>query len=688
MKLKNVLLDLLMPENQTILENQLFTLSLELIEKIKNVTSIILDIDDTISHIDENFHNKIVCDILIGLDLADAEITATRFVNAIHNEKLRTQIIKQAFSDMGVDLKIFWDLYRQIINEKATTEHYKISPGFYSFLNICKYNNVKLFIISNSNTEIALKTLNLVGPNNFDEIICLSDKETHFGLKPDPNSFHYLRSKHKLDISSTLYLGNSYTDYDFATGAGINSIMIHPTANYSLQEKPNLVVLRSFKDFNKLFPNKKNKHNISYEKILLNRNIPTSVQEELERNVMNVTANVNMQLLKYYRDINNEFYNSQFRNIFNLEKPAHHYFDDITGSLRMEKNSLGQIINPSLKEFINSQDNTLCESNHIFLRGKTYYFSILEINNISKINLNFETISTLWNLINKLKQAEINNNNEFVLTLGILDNLRHQLVSLYHFLSYPERFINNSEYESIKYSKIKTQLEILLVQITKVFYDYMLFNKINLPNYSKFSDFFIEAKNYLLVDHRSDHRIYKLPEIDNQFTILLSAFGNIYNFEDVESIFFLPSGGTQIAYTTGYLATQLKGLELNINAISISLHSSIKNNNQAITEENLINKMLKISILVTGKNVLVVDDNSNSGNSLQMASTVINTFSPKKIEFSIVEIDPARVLFKIQSNPKHTIPNYQDMSKSSIGVVPITRHDRQLRKLLINHRLK
>lgn len=180
---------------------------------------------------------------------------------------------------------------------------------------------------------------------------------------------------------------------------------------------------------------------------------------------------------------------------------------------------------------------------------------------------------------------------------------------------------------------------------------------------------------------------FKAQEMDQPLTILASSLLAVNDYSETEMIFGMSAGGTQHAIVA-QLLFELKrgrGSVPKLEYLPISTHSAGKTALEGRISpaiETLMNRCNP-----RGKNILICEDNTNTGTSLALATDIVDASSPRNLHVSITEFDPRRLEVKYRHpEPQAQIANYAHPDfTTAVGVVPVTvgqYPDIQMRKLV------
>ncbi len=233
---------------------------------------------------------------------------------------------------------------------------------------------------------------------------------------------------------------------------------------------------------------------------------------------------------------------------------------------------------------------------------------------------------------------------DYLIYLGILDHIKVHLLTAFHALTFRER--EGIFPKDVDYMSIRKKAQGLATTATRAYYKGFLGQPFD-PEFDP-----EELKNMMgeVVEHISgDNHLptdFTLPEVFNPVTILLGAHEAARRKQYPKTIIGIPSGGSEVAMATGLMYETLNpnlGAP-NIALISLSFHYRAKQG-AGLSREQLIEMIEELSD-VRGQRVLIVDDNSNSGSTLQtMAEALIET-GAERVGVHIAELDPKRVKAK------------------------------------------
>lgn len=233
---------------------------------------------------------------------------------------------------------------------------------------------------------------------------------------------------------------------------------------------------------------------------------------------------------------------------------------------------------------------------------------------------------------------------DYPLYLGILDHIKFQSLTAFHALTYHERkgeILDDKDYIDIRNLAQKT-----MMIVTRAYYQACLGrsfdSKFNLSEIAKVTN---DVADYIA---KSGHTIvhFTFPEVINPLVIILGAHEAARRKPYPNTIIGIPSGGTEVAVVTALmyesLYPELTPPEAAFVPLSFHYHGQ-----GGLSSDQLIG-LLTQSGNVAGQRVLIVDDNSNTGSTLQGMSEAVMRAGAGQRFVHIAEIDPARVKVKNQ----------------------------------------
>lgn len=207
-----------------------------------NKSHFVFDLDDTITD-SYDFNQQIFVEVFSPyVDIKNPEIE--KYLRTLHYTSKGRSMIEQ-FTEAVKHLSISVDPYRLLVtNEKVQTKKagkMKIFNAVEDLVKLLKSKGKDISIMSNRQTDSLrkiIKTNKLT--KYFSNIVSCTDSGHE---KPDPYCLNKLVAESKLEKKDFIYFGDSRTDYEFASSAGIDFVIIDHYLNQKMFYK---MILQSF----------------------------------------------------------------------------------------------------------------------------------------------------------------------------------------------------------------------------------------------------------------------------------------------------------------------------------------------------------------------------------------------------------------------------------------------------------
>lgn len=406
-------------------------------------------------------------------------------------------------------------------------------------------------------------------------------------------------------------------------------------------------------------------------------------------NIRGMLEHVSEEMEQYLPEIYNnalssELWSDDYVNLLSLEN-FQSCFEPLTGSIKTSLRFENSVIN----NFYSLGERSYIRNGFRETRAKSYYIAVDPdyISNHEKLAIIQRDLEDCYATLQLISRDSLQGQ-DYLGYLGILDHIKQHTLCLFHVLTYPERFGNftaNDEYLRFR------NIAIELINInTKAFYQGCLGQRFD----SGFGSIDHLAKLKELVMFVStlerDYRQYTLQEVDHPIRMMVHVNQLLRMYPDTNTIIPILSGGTQAALLVKEGLKLQKTQELPVIYLPLSTHSAKMNFGNVFNLETLLLFLSQYEDLIKGQNILVTEDNSNSGQTAQMIYEALMTLGARSVHVSFVEIDPHRVMYKQSSTREKKseyVSNYLHPDfKSAVGVLPVARHlrqDYQLRKMYV-----
>lgn len=281
------------------------------------------------------------------------------------------------------------------------------------------------------------------------------------------------------------------------------------------------------------------------------------------------------------------------------------------------------------------------EKGFAYLRGSTYYVALdfSKKTPEEKLAVMETDVAEGLSSIASVDRRSLNAR-DFLLYLGILDHIKAHTITAFHALTFYER--EGFMPDDVDYLPVRRKAQELMVTTIRAYYQACLGQSFD----GEFSagpikNTFEEVAEYIASSgHSIEHFTY--AESGRPVIIMLSAHEAARRKPFPDVIIGIPSGGTEVAVVTQFMYKGLypKRCAPDLGLVPLSFHYLKQKGIQA----DRLADLLRRTICVTGKGVLVVDDNSNTGSTLQRMSEALSLAGASEVDAHIAEIDPARVI--------------------------------------------
>lgn len=336
------------------------------------------------------------------------------------------------------------------------------------------------------------------------------------------------------------------------------------------------------------------------------------------------------------------FLRKQYKKYSSVKGEPIEMFDRMTGAVNVP---VDQLVASPLGGFF-TQLRTRIEGDFAQLRGLTYYVSEDPNKNTpeKKLEIMIADVSEGLDLLNSVDRKSLDAAS-YPLYVGILDHVKAHPLTAFHALTFHERI--GVIPDDVSYMRAREEAAWLMFTTTRAYFQTILgqpFNEGFEP--VKIKDALARTADYIADNgHSLKHFTYR--ELTNPVIVMLGvheAASKKIPFPDL--IIGIPSGGTEIAIATHLMYENLypDGAVPDIAFVPLSFHYG----GQKGMDSDKLAGILKQSTTITGKRVLIVDDNSNTGLTLQTMAEAAVMAGASNIAIHIAELDTARVEAKFR----------------------------------------
>lgn len=345
-------------------------------------------------------------------------------------------------------------------------------------------------------------------------------------------------------------------------------------------------------------------------------------------------------------------------------------FDPIIGSLLLTETQKCQLLKIGFDENDFSIENKLYGS-----RGRTYYEYLNETSNpTEKLNKIKESVIRFISL----SKRNLNQIEQFI----IVDYIKHFALVIFHFITHRERS-GNYYLTDLNYQEVRTLSLDFVIESTQKYAKCILGEQSNVKFNTDISRL-IEKVIVFNTSSPADLFRFKMLEVDDPSLYSISAMKICDNFEIPDLIISIPSGSTAFGYFLQEFILHEKKTYVPVIPVTISTHSGLFFFKSMATQQDISNfikhELHKNSFeILKGKRVLIVDDNTNTGTTLELIGTTLTALGFENVNYGLIEWDPIRILAQYYPNSKYKesylnkIVNtlYPDFIKSVSKDIPI-----------------
>lgn len=265
--------------------------------------------------------------------------------------------------------------------------------------------------------------------------------------------------------------------------------------------------------------------------------------------------------------------------------------------------------------------------------------------------------------------------------IGLLDYLKNISITLLNALIYEEKigFFRTGDpvYQSLRKKSINLSSE-----CSHAFYSALCGLKAPLPkrfdNISKSTAIIHSLARWITTSYEKrqfSSRYLVRPEAAHPINVLASALLSIGirgNKPDI--IVGLPAGGSELAFAHRAAMREIKKRDVPVFLVPVSLHSAKEHFDGKSLDKVSLGRYLRDNrSQFLGKNVLVVDDNSSTGQTLQLlCDSLLSECKPTKLDFVVAEADITRTSIDLPKNDRTHVAS-RELYSYSIGILPVSR---------------
>ena len=270
-----------------------------------------------------------------------------------------------------------------------------------------------------------------------------------------------------------------------------------------------------------------------------------------------------------------------------------------------------------------------------------------------------------------------------VYRVGIADYIKNSVLTVFNSFVYGEK-VGRYKFDQLIYQRLRANGADLVAAAVELFYGELTGHY---KRSRKAYDYITENMNIFeglkkrIIESYEDgvfsSRHLTRPEAAHPVVIAGAAAGYT-QFSKIapELIVGMPSGSTELAYAHAFAQSVMKGRKVPVLLFPVSLHSvkhdfDVNDNHKAIDQ---FRSMFASSNkhLIEKKSVLIVDDNSSTGNTIDCVVQAFSNLKPLSMDVAVAEADTVRSLLNLNNPERKNIASVLTYNHS-INILPVSR---------------
>lgn len=327
---------------------------------------------------------------------------------------------------------------------------------------------------------------------------------------------------------------------------------------------------------------------------------------------------------------------TQYKDYSIMGRPVN-VFEPGTGAINVPSE---QVSTSPLGEFFTSL-RTRQQDGFTQLRGLTYYTALDSSKTTpeKKLDVMRRDIAEGLDIVDSIDRRGLGPM-DYLLYLGILDHFKAHTLTVFHALTFHER--TGEIPDDTRYMDIRKEAQRLMFTVTRAYYQTCLGRSFDEGyNPPQIRSALEKVADYIANSgHSVEH--FTFAEVSHPLIILLGAHEAAHKKPHPDMIIGIPSGGTEVSVATHLMYETLYPDQntADIRFVPLSFHY---NGQRGINHGRLV-EILRASTSVEGRRVLIVDDNSNSGSTLQRMVDATIYVGANSVAVHIAEIDSGRLI--------------------------------------------
>ncbi|MEI7870221.1 MAG: NADAR domain-containing protein [Candidatus Methylumidiphilus sp.] len=368
--------------------------------------------------------------------------------------------------------------------------------------------------------------------------------------------------------------------------------------------------------------------------------------------------------------------NSYFRRkdgVFS-SKNIHNSFT-ITGALQTE---CLETLCETAPFFRRSQTRYLQKGSKYILRGKRYLAAIDPGLSVPQmLNIYREDLHDSFAFLERIENVDPLN--QYKIVSPILDYAKNSVLTITNAFLHNEKE-GTADFDDPSYLELRRDLVYASKQVTAAFYSSLLGKLRHDGELSSLLNIMsvIDKAHFRMIKEYKERRLssreFVRPEASHPL-ILMAFCAVLLDRERADTIVGLPSGSTELACLLSEALRQTNNEECQLILLPFSMHSMKVQYGKASDKHGLSRLYEKCySDIKLGSNILLVDDNSSSGATVDAVRTFLVGVSPEsEIKVGVAEAELRRTELDMTDFNKRTHYATTQVYRHSVNVLPVAR---------------
>lgn len=323
-------------------------------------------------------------------------------------------------------------------------------------------------------------------------------------------------------------------------------------------------------------------------------------------------------------------------------------------------------------KFFKKEESYFIDKEKTITRGYDYVCSLdNSLTSIQKIKKYKETIHEV---VESLKENNLNK----IEKLLLLDYLKNSLITILNSFVYQEKLGLQNTDKSKEYEMIRSGLILNTEDVINCSVDFILNKELKEIHTIDFGNILSSVDN-AVTKLTNYHLEYKLPsfyvsrpEATHPLAIIGASLLCAKRYSGVDVVVGVPSGGTEFAFTVKIFLNKLENSHAKLVLLPVSFHSFKQSFNE--DTQTLLNPSIKKYFGNEIKSILICDDNTSTGKTLQLLKDkILEVNSDIEINCAVAEADIIRSQIDIDNKNRTHIAN-KNIYTSSVNILPVSKN--------------